>query len=149
MPISKNYIEKIKTMNPVTIPAMSYGKLGTPSISIVFNTNGKRLTISKALCARLMIESEATIFPIAEDGVLILAKSLPDDKGIKLSLNGTDKKISYKASVVEFLVNTFCLDYSNVTSKAFTDIAFEKDGDTEYAIIKLSEPIVKDSNDED
>ena len=53
----QNYIEKLKTLNPVTIPAMSYGKLGTPSISIVFNVNGKRLTISKAL---------ANISPTAE-----------------------------------------------------------------------------------
>ena len=127
-------------MNAINIP-VSAGSSGTPSLSIVYSNNGKRITLSKALATRLQLTDKVQIFPLVEDNVILLAKQLPDNKGIELKLNGNDKKISYNAKAVEFIVKEFNLHYDGKTSNSFTNITFEKDGDLEIAIVHFLKSI--------
>ena len=144
---SKSFVQRMKEMDSVSIPSLSYEGNGIPSLSIVYGKNGKRITISKTLARRLNITGEAFVFPIVEDSVLLFAKNMPEDKGIKLKFKGDDKKVSYNSGAIEYFVKEFKLDYSDVSSKAFNKITFEQDGDIEYAIVSMIDP--KPENDEE
>ena len=139
--------ERMKNINNFVLPSFSFEGHGTPSLSVVYGNSGKRITITKTLAKRLDIQSEMQILPIPEDKVLLVAKKFPEDKGVKLTLKGDDKKICYNAGAVQYLVEAFELNYDTVVSKAFSDVSFEKDGDFEFAIVSMIDP--KSENDEE
>ena len=140
----KNFLQEMLSMSNADFRLhQAKASNGKNSVSMVYSKNGKRFSISKALATRLELSDEAYICPLVRSGVIILAKNLPEEKCLKVKLSGGDKKIAYHARVVEYLVDNFNLDYSNGrTSKAFDDITFEKNGDIEVAVIKLSSPII-------
>ncbi|MBE7051655.1 MAG: hypothetical protein E7395_03705 [Ruminococcaceae bacterium] len=139
MPIKSNFLERIKTVENISIPKLYSGGNGTPSVSIVYNKNGKRFTISKALATKLALEDECYAYPIIEDGAIYLVKNMVGENGIKLKLNGDDKKTCYNASFISFIVNEFHLDYSDTTSRSYSKISFENTDGVEIAAINLSQ----------
>ena len=141
--ITKNFLQEMMNMSDVDFRLhRANATRSTKSFSMIYSDSGKRLTISKALAAHLDLNDKACLFPLVNSGVLILAKELPKGKCLEVNLSGKDKKTAYNAAVVEYLVNQFKIDYTDCSSKSFTDITFEQDGDAEIAAIKLAPPIV-------
>lgn len=151
MPVNSklSFFERIKAMESISIPTFSRKCARAPSISIVYNKNGKRFTISKSLAERLALGNTCHIYPTFEDKMIFLSKDALSENAIKLNLNGDDKKISYNSSVVEFVVNEFNLDYTDATSHSFSKITFEKEGNIEIAAIDVSEYVIASSDNED
>ena len=108
------------------------------SVSIVNNTNGKRLTISKSLARELSITGEIYILPIVEKGVILISGVKFSPAAQSCSVRGTDKKICYNADLVKKLSDNFNLDFSEVTSKSFNDITVEKFEECYVATVKLN-----------
>lgn len=114
--------------------ALSGGKY---SVGIVNNSNGKRMTVSKALAERLELSDFVYAMPSAEKGLLVLGKALPFPSAYKVSLNGTGKKIAYNTELVQVLSQAFKLDFSKCTSRTFNDISFDELEGTEVAIVNF------------
>ena len=119
------------------------------SLTVVFNRNGKRVTISKKLAETLKLADTAQLSFDIEDGVILLAKitSNNPDERIALELKNemdkikgvpTGKKIAYSADAAYGIVNSFDLDYTNCSSKSFTAIEIDSsDPDNPIAIITI------------
>lgn len=99
--------------------------------------NGKRLTFSKALSARLGLTETVHMIPVMDDGVLLVAKELPGNTVSCGSLSGEEKKICYSAQLVELLTKVFKLDFSEHVSRSFGDVQFETHGDLTIAVITM------------
>lgn len=112
---------------------------GKYSFGLVYNKNGKRLSVSKALAEKLEIKDNMYLCPLFDHCALLIGKNLPDDKAWHLNLKGSDKKISYSAEAAETLVRGFNLDYTDVSSKSFTNISFEDFEGSPVAVIKISD----------
>lgn len=100
-------------------------------------SNGKRITLSKALSAQLKLEDSICIMPSVEKRQLVIGKALPFPKAMKINLRGSGKKIGYSASCVEVITKAFALDFSNRVCTTFYNIDFgEKDG-APFAVINV------------
>lgn len=109
------------------------------SVSIVnSDRNGKRVALSKALIDKLGLEGSIYMLPLADEGVLLLAKIMSFPSASKIVLNSKDQSISYNADAVKLLVDTFGLDYSKCTSKAFNQIEFEEQDGVTFAVVTMS-----------
>ena len=109
------------------------------SVSVVNSDgNGKRVTLSKALIEKLELEGSVYMLPLANEGVLLLAKAMAFPSASEIVLNSKDQRISYNADAVKLLVDTFGLDYSKCTSKAFNQIEFESHEDITFAVVTMS-----------
>ena len=110
---------------------------GKSTISIVNNVNGRRLTISKALAEDLGVDDVAYAMPSAADRKLVLGKTLPFPKAVKLLLHGKGKKNAYNANFVEVLVKMYNLDYTDCTSRSFDSIEFDELEGVPVAIVNI------------
>lgn len=99
--------------------------------------NGKRLTFSKALSAKLGLAETVCMVPVMDEGILLVAKELPGNAVSRGSLSGEDKKICYSALLVELLTGVFKLDFSEHVSRSFGDVQFESHNDLTIAVIKM------------
>lgn len=121
------------------------------SLSVVYNHNGKRLQISKALSDVLKLENTAQISIITTAGVVILGKKTSDnpnqcidldlkDNNASSEANASGRKIAYNSSAAQAIVTSFELDYSNCSSKSFTKISIDSsDPENPLAIITITE----------
>ena len=109
------------------------------SFSIVNNINGKRMTVSKALCADLALDKTAYFLPVEETGNLLISASPIGDNSSHCSLSGTDKKIAYNASLVQMVTAAFKLDFTQKTSMSFADIRIDNLNGNPVAIISIGE----------
>ena len=138
--MTNNKLDIIKKAQAVSLPSINTTSRGNGKFSFgVVNSkrNGKRLSFSKALVAKLELEDTVYITPVKEDGVIILAGTRLFDC-YSCDLRGDDKKISYSSGVVEALTEIFSLDFSKHVSMSFNNIEFDEHECTPVAIITLS-----------
>lgn len=123
-----------------TLPMVS-GNGGSNVLSFgVVNSesNGKRISISKALCEKLGLEKEAQIAIVPSKGVIVVAKELTSKNICKCKLRGErGRKISYNSGLVRTLTETFDLDFSKRTSITFTDIEVQLHDGEIFAIVYM------------
>ena len=108
-------------------------------ISITYNHNGKRLTITKALAEKLGIEGQVYIALHRRTRRLILAKEL--NRGTVYNYTSSSgKPVIYNSSLVEGIVYAFGIEdiYENgKTSLSFHDVNFSDDDN--IAFVKIPE----------
>ncbi|QGM31939.1 hypothetical protein GI482_16965 [Bacillus sp. N3536] len=115
--IAKNKIKSFQNINS--------GRGGF--ISIVKSTNGTRFTISKQVNEKLGYPSE--LFVGFEDDYLIIFNAEGTDaSNIKLRKNDKRKLTIYNTGLVNLIINEFELDYTDKTSRSFTDGHFKEQG---------------------
>lgn len=112
--------------------------------------NGKRLTFSKALVKKLQLEGEVRLFPMRDDGALMVAKEFPGIPADYIScgiLKGEERKTCYSAGLVQMIVESFGLDYSGGrTSISFSNITFETCDGVVIAQVDMSKGTVPVQN---
>ena len=141
--MTNSRLETIKKAQAVTLPSLTTTGRGNGKYSFgIVNSkrNGKRLSFSKALVAKLELEDTAYITPVKEDGVIILAGTRLFDC-YSCDLRGDGKKISYCAGVVETLTEIFSLDFSQHVSMSFNNIEFDEHEGVAVAVIALTNPV--------
>ena len=111
------------------------------SISIVNNINGRRVTLSKALCEGLALSNIVYFLPVEETHQLLISASPIGERSTDIALSGNGKKICYNAKLVRNLSACFKLDYTEKTSTCFTDI--EVDTSTSYPIAIVNMDVAK------
>lgn len=111
---------KIKSFNNVSSGRGSY-------ISIVKSTNGKRLTISKKVNERLGYPKELFI-GFDNDCLVIFNADGLDGGNIKLDKNEEDKLNIYNTNLVNLIIDEFNIDYTDKTSRSFSDGHFKDQG---------------------
>lgn len=125
------------------ISSMDETSNGTLSFGVVnSNSNGKRITISKALAAVLNLDNAVYLTFVPQEGVLILSSSKVSGTSVKVTLKGNKKtkRTGYNAVVVFALKKSFDLDYSNCVSLSFRDIAINNNNGISCAIINMRMP---------
>lgn len=118
--------------------------VGKYSFGLVNNHNGKRLTLSKSIADKLGLTDEAFILSNVNEGIIIISKTAISTKSCPCPLKGTDRKTCYNAKAVKEITKAFNLDYSNCSSKSFSDIVFDEVNGTPVAIINLRSAINDD-----
>lgn len=111
---------KIKTFNNVSSGRGGY-------ISVVKSTKGTRLTINKKVNERLGYPKELFIGFDNEYLVIFNADGL-DGGNIKLDKNEEDKLNIYNTNLVNLIIDEFNLDYTDRTSRSFSDGHFKDQG---------------------
>lgn len=82
---SKALMKRSTSISKITQGNTSGGN-AKKSITVVYNVNGKRITISKALAEALKLEATAQLSFVIDDGVILLGKvtSQNEDERIEL-----------------------------------------------------------------
>ena len=118
------------------------------SLTVVYNRNGKRITISKKLAEALKLIDTAQLSFVIDAGVILLGKVTSENKDerIELALKDerntiqggvTGKKISYNADAAYGIATGFNLDYSKKSSISFDKIEIDSsDAENPIAVIK-------------
>ena len=147
---AKNLLAQATDLTTIKNVSSSKGN-SKKSLSVVYNHNGRRLQISKALSEALLLENFAQISIIESSGVVILGKKTSDNPNQCIDLNLKDsnesseantagRKIAYSASAAYAIVTSFELDYSNCSSKSFSKISIDNsDPENPLAIITITE----------
>lgn len=126
---------------------------GAYSLNIVCaKGNRKSMSLSKKLAEKLALTSNVFVTVYDTEGHIALSNMAidPDSAAYKFS-NATDY-IVYNAALVQFLAETFNLDYTQRTSISFRDIEFATSGDTPVAIVtlkKMAPPTTSTEEEED
>lgn len=123
-------------------PNRGHGGHSARSFGIVNSkANGRRMSFSKKLCEDLELEDTVEISPVIEDHVVMIGKNLPvaEKNKFPCTLKGEDsRKVSYTGGLVQDLTAWFDLDYSNCTSKSFTDMyIMDASNGTDMAVVTL------------
>lgn len=108
------------------------------SMSIVYNTNGKRISFSKSLTTHLDVTNDIYLLPVKEANTLILSAKPIGSKSSAVPVTGEGKKICYSARLCKALVEAFKLDYDHATSLSFRDISFDIMNDEKVAIVNMT-----------
>lgn len=115
---------------------------GKFTVGVVYNRNGKRVTVSAALAEALSIEDKLSFIIDTETRELLVSKDFPYKAALTVNASGEDgeKKIAYSATVAESVVKAFGLDFSTKTSMSFGSITTEVDEATgiPYAVVKIT-----------
>lgn len=130
-------------------PSRYTGGAGKYSFGIInSHSNGKRITLSKALGQALMLDDTAEFILIPEDGVLMVSKAFPSGLAEPQKLNGDprERRICYNADLVKGLTDTFKIDFSEHVSRSFFEITIEDHGGTAVAVIDMSKPAQANHN---
>ena len=143
--VIKNFeslIAKAKSVKLPTSISVSGGS-STYSFGIVnSSSNGKRMSFSKALVAKLNLNDTVFITPLVDDGKILVVGQKLFDATYECGLRGDSRKTSYRAGVVKEIVNAFHLDFGSHVSMTFTNIEFFEHEGVTVASIKLTEPII-------
>lgn len=137
--VKRNFNQLFEAAKVAEVRQVSATGSSKYSVSVVNSDgNGKRVTLSKALIEKLELEGSVYMLPLAGEGVLLLAKEMSFPSASKIVLNSKDQRISYNADAVKLLADTFGLDYSKCTSKAFNQIEFEEQDGVTFAVVTMS-----------
>lgn len=124
-----------KSETPVIKSTASNGRY---SFSVVNSeSNGKRISISKALAEALDLEDSVSLLPIQEEGLLMLSKKPLSAKASSGRLKERGKKLCYNASLVRLITDAFRLDFSNHVSLSFSDISIEDHEGEPVAVVVM------------
>jgi len=119
------------------------------SLTVVYNHNGKRITVSKKLSESLKLTDTVHIAFAIDEGTVLLAKHLSDNDDERIVLNLKDemdtikgdvtgKKIAYNADAAYVIANSYGLDYTKCSSKSFSKIEIDNSApDNPIAIITI------------
>lgn len=132
-----NLKEKLETVQATGVKVVNGGGSNAVSLSIVNNSNGKRLTTSKELTKKLNLTDTLYVVPNTEDNELYLSSEPMMNISSSGKLSGNDKKVCYSAGLVSLIVETFRLDYTGKTSMSFNNISFDELEDIPVAIVKI------------
>lgn len=141
----KTIEELIKAASSSKLPLFTSNTSGRGimSFGLVYSeANGKRFTMTKSLVTAIGVDEYVELFPIKEEGTLLVAKKLPFENKIRKKIRSKgDSKLSYAASVVSFFIEYFGLNFGKHVSMTFQDITIEKlpDG-SPVAIINMLNP---------
>lgn len=141
MKLSINDLIKMADTNSNTAVSAGSSKY---SVSIVNNTNGKRISISKALSEKLELADTAFFLPVESAGDLLISTEKLSDKVSVATLGGKDKKICYNAALVSLLTASFKLDFENKTSCSFNNIEFDTVNGAPVAIVHMNDATVEE-----
>ena len=134
-----------KTATPIT--PVTHASRGKYSVGIVCSAkNGKRVTFTSALSERLKLKDSIYVTAYTDDGFIVIGATPYNEQSSEFKLSGENKKISYSAELVHFLIEAFNLDYSNCVSKSYGDIVFNNDPNSPMAILNF--PVTVSSVDE-
>lgn len=100
--------------------------------------NGKRITLSKKLIARLELEENFQLLPIPSEGVALIAQKLPSNQASTARLSSKGRGVCYSAGLVQLLTQLFKLDFSEHVSRTFTDITFDEIDGMPVAIVRFT-----------
>ena len=111
--------------------------------------NRKSMSLSKKLAEKLALTSNVFVTVYDTEGYIALSNMAidPDSAAYKFS-NATDY-IVYNAALVQFLVETFELDYTQRTSISFRDIEYTTYDDIPVAIVTIKKVAVDEEEDTD
>ena len=138
-----NLISQIEGKNASKITRSVRTRSGKYSVGIVRSErNGKRISFSAALVDRLELEDAVFITAFPTEGLLILGSTAYSEDSAEFSLrdNKSRGKLCYNASLVEFLISAYHIDYNDHVSKTFMDIVFSENHDPPMAILKIESP---------
>ena len=112
--------------------------VGTYSVNIVNNKNGKRVSFTKALVVKLGLTDSVDIVVLEEDNTILIGRNLPfEEAKTTYKLSGDDKKLIYNSTLIQELTEIFSLDFGGKTSKSFTEITFNIDDSGVMAAVVL------------
>ena len=126
---------------------------GAYSVNLVCaKGNRKSLTLSKKLAEHLTLSTDVYITVYGKDGSIALSPTPIDDKSVEYNFSNNRDFIVYNAALVQFIAETFVLDYSARTSMSFRNINFYTIGSNTVAEVILKEvppsPLSEVSEDE-
>ena len=134
MPVNLNNL-KLKAAQTTLKAPVTTGS-GAYSVGIVNSrNNGKRVSLSKALCEKLGLTEKAAFMPIADEKVLLIGKTLSFCTPLVGKLSGEGKKLCYNSGIVASLTAEFGLDFSSCTSMSFSKVEFETDENGEIIAV--------------
>ena len=128
-----------KKATPIT-PSARTGRSKFSVTIVCSERNGKRVTFTSALAARLKLGNMIYVTAYADDGFIVLGATPFNESSSAFSLSGDDMKIAYSSGLVHFLIETFHLEYGDHVSKSFGDISFNDNPDAPMAMLKFSMP---------
>ena len=132
----KDLLQKAKQTENVPVAVKNEHKgVSKPSLSVVYNKNSKRVTLTAGLAEALCLEESVDFFPLVDDG--IVAKKLNLENVSNGKINKEGKRICYSEPLSAMITKAFELDYSNCTSKHFDDITFEEIDGVKVAAVKI------------
>lgn len=142
----KKFSDYINELNKATITKVtSTTRVGNSvcSMGVVYSTtNGKRVTFSKALSAKLELEDTIDVIPHSDAGVVHIGKNLKGLPGVSTcTLKGDDKKICYDAGLANILATEYGIDFKNHVSHSFQNIAFDVYNEAPMATVTLNKDI--------
>jgi hypothetical protein len=118
---------------------------GAYSLNLVCaNGNRKSMTVSKKLAERLILASNVYVTVYDTDGCIALSSALIDEASVSYKFSNNRDYIVYNAALVQFLAETFELDYTQRTSISFRDIIFTTCSDIPVAIVTLKKVAVEE-----
>lgn len=132
-------------INKITPTASTTNGNSPLSFGIVNSkSNGKRVSLSKALVKAIGISATVDIIVQINAGVIHLCADFSDIDGYsRYSLRGDDRKICYSYELVNFLTQAFGLNFSNHVSMSFRNISFTTHNGLSVATITLDENAAK------
>lgn len=119
------------------------------SLTVVYNRNGKRISISKKLAELLKLTDTAHMAFVIDENIVLLTKHLSDDDDARVVLGlkdemdtikgvATGKKIAYNADAAYIIASNCGLDYTQCSSKSFNRIEIDNtDPENPLAIITI------------
>lgn len=144
-----NMVDCLTSKKATKIPATAQtSRGGAYSLNIVCaKGNRKSMTISKKLAEKLSLSSNVFITAYDTEGYIVLSNTAIDHESVSYKFSNAKNCIVYNAALVQFLSETFELDYSQKTSKSFSDIEFTTSGDTPIAIVTLKKINIEEEED--
>lgn len=134
----KDLLQKAKQTENVPVAVKNEHKgVSKPSLSVVYNKNSKRVTLTAGLADALSLEESVDFFPLVDDGILLVAKKLDLENVSNGKINKEGKRICYSEPLSAMIVKAFELDYSNCTSKHFDEITFDEIDGVKVAAVKI------------
>ena len=137
-----NLTSKKATKIPATAQT---SKGGAYSLNIVCaKGNRKSISLSKKLAEKLSLSSNVFITAYDTEGYIVLSNTAIDHESVSYKFSNAKDYIVYNAALVQFLAETFYLDYAQRTSISFRDIEFSNIEDINVAIITLKKVDTKE-----
>ncbi len=122
----KDLIKGSISPKEIEVPITEKSSRGVYSVSITYNRNGKRLSITNALASRLELEGYVRIGLLPDKRYLILSKDSEELDEYEYS-DTSSRPIIYDSGLVEGIVYGFGLEsvYENRTSVSFSNVKFD------------------------
>lgn len=146
MTTNNNFNSAIVGKKATRIPATAQtSKGGAYSLHIVCaKGNRKSISLSKKLAEKLSLSSNVFITAYDTEGYIVLSNTAIDHESVSYKFSNAKDYIVYNAALVQFLAETFYLDYAQRTSISFRDIEFSNIEDINVAIITLKKVDTKE-----